>query len=424
MPAVWKTGPKKSRSNANVSGNQRSGIRKSKKTGNTNGSTTQNSMSQKQLKLDDIIIEKRNQLVHKKNILPILKQNLALLKQSQDDSNPQFNSYIAKIEKRIEEIENDKELNEYEQKIIPYLQLKQWIQKSNGRAPNGQTIPNVSQVAQYHEHPDMKIDNLKPQNIIDEYYVEMGDAAPEINIMNMDTCKNCNVQKVIHPNHSRSLCPGCKQSFPYIEATPANIAYGDEVEHSSFNYDKGNHLREWINKIQAKESTIVSEEHLELVMQQLAENGFVDEKKIQKSDVQKALKQLGIQSLFDHLAQIHWKITGIPPVVVTPTQEEVFKYLFKAIQKPYEKAKAILDPTRKNFLSYSFCLYKFCQMMGYKDLMKCFPLLKGKEKLAKQNQIFNAMIQDLGWKIDAKTGRLLDIDHIPKRFECASGEIQ
>jgi hypothetical protein len=408
---MWKVQSKK---RARAPSNETSGAKKQKKTHTT-------TPANKQVKLEDLINNKANEIKEKKSQLPELKQLLFQLKQTYESSpSHQIKSYILKIEESIKALENENCLKSYEQKIIPYLQLKQWIQKS-GRQPAQQKLQNDPS-ADWTECNKFDSCELRLQNVIDEYCIEIDEKVPEINIVNMDMCSTCHVPMVIQPNHSCSLCPKCKHSYPYLEATSASIAYGSEVEYSLFTYDKGNHLQEWLNKIQAKESTVISDENLDMVMQQLYENGFTDFSKIQKSDVQKALRQLKATKLYDHLAQIHWKITGVPPPRMTPTQEEVCKFLFRAIQKPFQKIKERLDPTRKNFLSYSFCLYKFCQMMGYTELTKHFPLLKGKEKLEKQNQMFNAIIQDLGWRINPSTGRLLDTVCIPHIFESADGE--
>ena len=38
--------------------------------------------------------------------------------------------------------------------------------------------------------------------------------------------------------------------------------------------------------------------------------------------------------------------------------------------------------------SYAYCLYKFFQLLGYDDFLDAFTLLKGRDKLAKQDDIF------------------------------------
>jgi hypothetical protein len=48
-------------------------------------------------------------------------------------------------------------------------------------------------------------------------------------------------------------------------------------------------------------------------------------------------------------------------------------------------------------VSYQFSLYKFCELLGYDQFLPCFSLLKGRDKLAKQDFIFRKICQELDW---------------------------
>ena len=52
--------------------------------------------------------------------------------------------------------------------------------------------------------------------------------------------------------------------------------------------------------------------------------------------------------------------------------------MFNQIQEPFEKH---CPKTRKNFLSYSYTLYKFFQLLNKQEYLIYFPLLKSREKL-------------------------------------------
>jgi len=53
---------------------------------------------------------------------------------------------------------------------------------------------------------------------------------------------------------------------------------------------------------------------------------------------------------------------------------------------------------RKNFLSYSYVLHKFCQLLELDHLLKHFPLLKSREKLHQQDKIWKLICRDLQWE--------------------------
>ena len=55
-------------------------------------------------------------------------------------------------------------------------------------------------------------------------------------------------------------------------------------------------------------------------------------------------------------------------------------------------------PTRKNFLSYSYVLHKFCELLEYDHLLPYFTLLKSREKLQQQDKIWKDICKDLQWQ--------------------------
>ena len=54
--------------------------------------------------------------------------------------------------------------------------------------------------------------------------------------------------------------------------------------------------------------------------------------------------------------------------------------------------------TRKNFLSYSYVIHKFCELLEFDHLLEYFPLLKSREKLHQQDLIWTKICRDLKWQ--------------------------
>jgi hypothetical protein len=69
--------------------------------------------------------------------------------------------------------------------------------------------------------------------------------------------------------------------------------------------------------------------------------------------------------------------------------------MFIAVQPAFEKH---CPKDRKNFLSYSYCLYKFFELLGYEQFLETFTLLKGRDKLARQDEIFQKICEELDWQ--------------------------
>ena len=76
--------------------------------------------------------------------------------------------------------------------------------------------------------------------------------------------------------------------------------------------------------------------------------------------------------------------------------EDKLCQMFKDIQGPFLKH---CPKERKNFLSYSYVLYKFCEILGYTEYLKYFPLLKSRSKVANQDFIWRCICKDLDYPI-------------------------
>ena len=88
-------------------------------------------------------------------------------------------------------------------------------------------------------------------------------------------------------------------------------------------------------------------------------------------------------------------ITGKKCATLDRKTEEQFRNMFKDIQHPFQKH----CPTdRKNFLSYSYVLHKFCELLELDHLLVYFPLLKSREKLQQQDYIWKKICHDLKWQ--------------------------
>ena len=71
---------------------------------------------------------------------------------------------------------------------------------------------------------------------------------------------------------------------------------------------------------------------------------------------------------YEHTNAICNILNGVPPPKLSPELEARLKAMFAEIQEPFERN---CPPNRKNFLSYSFSLYKMCELLGEDHLLRC-----------------------------------------------------
>ena len=73
------------------------------------------------------------------------------------------------------------------------------------------------------------------------------------------------------------------------------------------------------------------------------------------------------------------------------------KNLFIQFNQYYNNNYATI---RKNFLNYSFIIYKLLGLIDKKEYQEYFPLLRNKDKQKYHNDIWDKICKDLGWNIN------------------------
>jgi hypothetical protein len=162
-----------------------------------------------------------------------------------------------------------------------------------------------------------------------------------------------------------------------------------------YSYKRENHFNEWVSQFQAKESTNVPDDVVSLLRNEFKKQKIKDLSEITHEKVKTLLKKLDKAKYYEHVPYITTILNGIQPPTMPQALEDKLRLMFHHVQKPFEKHK---PPGRKNFLSYSYVLYKFCELLGEDQYLPCFPLLKSKEKLYSQDEIWKKICQELQWE--------------------------
>ena len=233
-------------------------------------------------------------------------------------------------------------------------------------------------------------------------YMEIVDNTPNEEPQQIDSymCSKCNIQKLALQNDSHMICPSCGESELYFDSGTQGMSYDQEINsevNTSFAYKRINHFNEWLAQFQAKETTQIPYELIEGVTNEFKKSR-ISRKDITQTRVKSFLKKLGFNKYYEHVPQITNLLNGIKPPTMTLALEEKLRTMFRDIQVPFELHK---PKSRSNFLSYSYCLYKFCELLGKDEFLTCFPLLKSREKLYQQDQIWKKICETVGWEFIA-----------------------
>jgi hypothetical protein len=213
---------------------------------------------------------------------------------------------------------------------------------------------------------------------------------------NIEICKICKNNMTCLQYDAIIVCNFCGYQELLLVEQNRPILKQNTKDTSHFCYKRINHFREWCNQVQGKESTDIPDEIFEKILIEIKKEKITDLKKITYLKMRDILKRLRINKYYEHINYIINRINGIPTPQFSPELEDKLCNMFRSIQAPFLKH---CPKDRKNFLSYSYVLYKFFQILGLNEYLKYFPLLKSREKLYVQDQIWKKICIDLNYEI-------------------------
>lgn len=209
-------------------------------------------------------------------------------------------------------------------------------------------------------------------------------------------CPTCDVEMTFHQNEALLGCPRCgHEEFILIDSEKPS--YKDPPrEITYFAYKKINHFNEWLAQFQAKENTDIPQDVIESVMRELAKERISDPKKLKKDKIREVLQKLKFSKMYDHVQQIKNRIQQqMTMLTLSKEMEEKLQHMFKEIQPAFIK---YCPANRSNFLSYPYVLYKLCQLLDMDEFLPCFQLLKSREKLYQQDQVWEKICKEMRWQ--------------------------
>jgi hypothetical protein len=201
-------------------------------------------------------------------------------------------------------------------------------------------------------------------------------------------CSECKIEKILDMVESAYICQCCGDS--------ENIIIDEDRQIKEYSpYRRLNHFREWLNQFQAKQTPDIPEQVFIDIVRELNKNRINDLSTLNRENIKSILKKLEYNIYYEHITYIINKLNNLPPPKITRDMEKIFISMFLQIQEPWERHKTI---KRKNFMSYSFVIHKFCQLLGLNHLLKFFPLLKDNEKIMEGDNIWAKICKDLNWE--------------------------
>lgn len=211
-----------------------------------------------------------------------------------------------------------------------------------------------------------------------------------------ECCKYCNSSNIhMLMNDGLNYCNDCF-SIEYITIDHDKPSYKEPVpEITYFAYKRINHLNECINQLQGKESTDIPTEVYDIILLEIRKQKITNMAELTPKKLRGILKKLKLNRYYEHLVHLLSKLTGIDIPHLDSEVEERIRMMFKLVQPAFLKHA---PKKRKNFLSYSYVLYKFVQLLERDEYLPCFNLLKSREKLFEQDKVWAKICEELHWQ--------------------------
>ena len=300
----------------------------------------------------------------------------------------EFSKRISKSKSESEKNDLENQLTEYILSALPYLEE---FENDNRTVEIHPVFGNV--VEKGVQKKDLYHKYLREVEQIDVKDGENICCKPKKNAV-CKVCKSSNT--CIDYQESNIVCKDCA-STEFFQCE--ELSYKEEQETSekimSYSYKRDNHFNEWILQMQAQEQTNIPDEVIEQLRIEFKKQKIKDVKEITPAKVRQLLKKTKLNKYYEHIPYITNILNGFNPPKLSPELEDKLRRMFKDIQEPFNKH---CPENRKNFLSYSYVLYKFCELLEEDEFLPFFPLLKAKEKLHQQDVIWKNICKELQWQ--------------------------
>ena len=240
---------------------------------------------------------------------------------------------------------------------------------------------------------------VSKKELFDQYASRMkmitGCSTEQVSVTNVEHCEKCNVSREELTSEGILVCPECG-SEEYILVVSDVPSFRDPPkERNNYAYKKINHLNEILNQFQAKESTIIPDDVMHEIVCEIKKRRIQNVAEMVEKDMREILKKLNRSKYYEHATHILSRLNGNPPPMITPEIEEKIRAMFQEIQAPF----LIYCPDeRTNFLSYSYILFKFFELLELDDYKVYFPLLKSRDRLIAHDEIWKKICDYLKWE--------------------------
>jgi hypothetical protein len=383
--------------------------------------------------LDAIHSQRIGELQAERERIPEFRQQITVLEeQLAQTSNVteiwRIEQKIESLQKKIRQLENNDEIMDYYLRtgsiLFDYYDVHEQIQRGQGpvdsgrgRAKPGSILAILGDIARTDDvsgsappatatpaggagagPPSAQQRPLQRNDLLNKYLEsENPSMIYQDEVVTEDEwtyCDCCGAEMTICMNEAVLTCPDCgnqeqiliDSDKPSYKDPPREVAY--------YAYKKINHFNEWLAQFQAKESTDIPQDVYDQILIQLKKERITNMATLKPSKLREILRGMGKSKYYEHIPHIINRLNGQNAPFMSREDEERLRHMFREIQPSFKRH---MPKGRRNFLSYAYVLYKFCELLEMDEFLPCFTRLKNREKLIMQDRTWKLICADMGW---------------------------
>ncbi len=324
---------------------------------------------------------KNKQLKEKKRELEELYERKRVL--IEEKKRDEVGYYAKVMDLLVEYYDRDpKPITKKERNILEFIQ-----QKNN---------KNESSLQNFVEY-SVRIDKTK---IYEDYMTRLGRPVPKKTLKYAHSytfCDSCKADKKLDVLNSSYICVKCGECYPtLIDSEKTPYTKDPIIETNNFSYKRYDHFVEWLTKFQNNARCNIPKKIYNIILKELKRRPFDSSKtKVSIETVKDILNKTNNAKYNDQASHIMTKLNSKPVPKLPKDVQEKMKHMFKQTQKPFSK---ICPNDRTNFLSYSYVIRKFLELLKQYKYVEYFPLLKSREKLYHQDLMWKSICGKLNWE--------------------------
>lgn len=365
------------------------------------------------LSLEELINKKRKRFEEERDEIPALRRRVEELRQAAEQKTCRYQHRIrADMLREADSIDREIDIRRSRVRDMEFdIGARRYIDQCQTRCskqrPNEPrrrvddssriiTVPGVCTETAQRFSSTMADNELKRQAIVHEFLMEHDGKAPKLALRARDDCPFCQVGLLMNTVKSMLICTKCGYTLPYLDSTTQNMSYSDDYDFSTFSYKRQSHFDDILKLVQGKESLVVSDDIIFAIMRELHAQR-IPKQDVTPTKVRAIMKKLKLKRAYDHVSQVTMRITGVRGSRISAEMEDRCKAMFIQMQPVFEK---YCPKNRKNFLSYNYVLFRCFHILGLHHMLPSISLLKGKEKLLLQDEIFEKIARDCNWPFE------------------------